>query len=168
MIIPAVLQKSNLALQDIRSSKISRLRLLIVTNFLNGTFSWLGPICHFWRRSHNVVLVLCAFIHWWWLEHHGWVELASSPELLAEQIEADWNRNHCCGETAKQSARPLDFKVIEHLTREERETGGHKRPKESICRDCRGSTVGSHIVSRAEFHGTRDLAGAAFSTYNIR
>jgi hypothetical protein len=128
----------------------SGLDLFIVTNFLEGTpLSCVDPVCWLWRCSHNVALVLCAFVHWWWLEHHGWAELALRPQLLAEQIEADRNGNHGGGETAKQSSRPLDAEVIEHLSREERESGSHKRSKESVCRDGGGSAIGSHVVSEA-------------------
>jgi hypothetical protein len=71
-------------------------------NFLNRTLiSWIKPVCHLRRRRRSVALLFCTVIHWWWLEHHSWVELALSPQLAAEQVEADRDRNHDSGQTTK-------------------------------------------------------------------
>jgi hypothetical protein len=83
---------------------MSDLHLFIVANFLRRTpISWVNPACHLRRRRRrrNVALIFCTVIHWWWLEHHSWVELALGPQFAAEQVEADRDRNHDSGETAK-------------------------------------------------------------------
>ena len=83
-------------------SHMSDLHLFIVANFFKRTsISWIRLVGHLRRRRHSVALLFCTVIHWWWLEHHSWVELALSPQLAAEQVEADRDRNHDSGETAK-------------------------------------------------------------------
>src|SRR5438874_828405 len=72
-------------------SHMSDLHLFIVANFLTSLRS----------RSHSLALLFCTVIHWWWFEHHSWVELALRHQLATKQVETDRDRNHDSGETAK-------------------------------------------------------------------
>lgn len=105
-----------------------------------------------------VVLIALTVICRRRLRLHSGGKFALLPQLLAEKVEADGNRDHGCGETSEQCACPLNAKIVKHLTGEEGKAGSDDGAQEGVCCDGRRS------AGRVSSAGGRAQGG----TYNMR
>ena len=100
--------------------------------------------------SHTVMRIIILFtslLFRRWLLRHCWSELALHSQLLAEEIEADRDRNAEEGETAEERGSPLDAEVVEHLAGEQWKACCGYRSKKGVACDRGG---GTGVVSRAQ------------------